>query len=352
MSYSILILGASYGSLLGVKLTMAGHEVQLVCLPDEADVFNAEGARIRLPVRGRDAPIEINSKDQPGTLTAVTPVKARPGDFDLVALAMQEPQYGQREVRDLLDRIADAGLPCMSIMNMPPPPYLRRIDAPDVDTLGEAYADLRMWEGMDPALMTLASPDPQAFRPPGEKINLLQVGLPTNFRVARFASVEHTAILRGLENDIEAVRFDPGDEPIPVPVKLRVHESIFVPLAKWNMLLAGNYRCVGPDDMRSIREAVHIDLEETRAVYEWVGSVCRAIGAGAEDQVPFEKYAAAAENLGNPSSAARALAGGAKQIERVDKLVRLIGQQHGLQLDAVDKGVETVDNWLTKNQAA
>ena len=62
MSYSILILGASYGSLLGVKLTMAGHEVQLVCLPDEAGVFNAEGARIWLPVRGCDAPVGINSK--------------------------------------------------------------------------------------------------------------------------------------------------------------------------------------------------------------------------------------------------------------------------------------------------
>ena len=36
-----------------------------------------------------------------------------------------------------------------------------------------------------PKLMTLASPDPQAFRPPEEPMNVLQVALPTNFKVAR-----------------------------------------------------------------------------------------------------------------------------------------------------------------------
>ena len=37
-----------------------------------------------------------------------------------------------------------------------------------------------------PGWLTLCSPDPQAIRPPGEKINVLQVTLPTNFKVARF----------------------------------------------------------------------------------------------------------------------------------------------------------------------
>ena len=33
MARNILILGASYGSLLGTKLLMAGHNVTLVCRP-------------------------------------------------------------------------------------------------------------------------------------------------------------------------------------------------------------------------------------------------------------------------------------------------------------------------------
>src|SRR5207253_8082372 len=88
--------------------------------------------------------------------------------------------------------------------------------------------DPTVWDRFDPALMTLCSPDPQAFRPPEEKLNVLQVRLPTNFKSARFPSDAHTAILRRLEADIEAARF----ENIELPVKLKVHESVFVPLAK------------------------------------------------------------------------------------------------------------------------
>ena len=65
-----------------------------------------------------------------------------------------------------------------------------------------------VWDSFDPKFMTLCSPDPQAFRPPEEKVNVLQVRLPTNFKSARFASDAHTAILRKLEADIEAARFD------------------------------------------------------------------------------------------------------------------------------------------------
>ena len=61
-----------------------------------------------------------------------------------------------------------------------------------------------------------------------------------------------TAILHQLESDIEAARFDKGSSKIELPVKLRVHDSVFVPLAKWAMLVAGNYCCVQEDAMRPI----------------------------------------------------------------------------------------------------
>ena len=67
------------------------------------------------------------------------------------------------------------------------------------------YADPGVWEGFEPGVVTLASPDPQAFRPQGEAKNVLEVGLPTNFKTARFESNEHTAILRNLEADINAI---------------------------------------------------------------------------------------------------------------------------------------------------
>src|ERR1041384_8704964 len=88
------------------------------------------------------------------------------------------------------------------------------------------------------------------------------------------------------------------------------------------MLLAGNYRCVLKDSVRPIKEAVHRDLEASRSVYNWVVKLCVSLGANEKDLVPFEKYAAAAQGLANPSSAARALFGGAPNIERVDRLVQ------------------------------
>ena len=78
-------------------------------------------------------------------------------------------------------------------MNMPPLTYLRRIPGVDADKLKSAYTDPTVWQSFDPALLTLCSPDPQAFRPPEEPVNVLQVTLPTNFKVARFESDEHTA---------------------------------------------------------------------------------------------------------------------------------------------------------------
>jgi hypothetical protein len=178
------------------------------------------------------------------------------------------------------------------------------------------------------------------------------VTLPTNFKSARFESDQHTAMLHDLERDIEAIRFETGEGRIELPVKLKVHESIFVPLAKWAMLLTGNYRCVTPDGPRAIRDAVHSDIEASRAVYDWVRDVCVAIGAAPEDLVPFEKYAAAAQGLSRPSSAARALFAGAANIERADRLVQLIGLQKGMRNEAVDRTVQFVDARLAENRKA
>jgi hypothetical protein len=181
-------------------------------------------------------------------------------------------------------------------------------------------------------------------------VNVLQVRLPTNFKAARFDSDAHTALLRELAADIEAVRFDTGSGTVELPVKLKVHDSVFVPLAKWAMLLAGNYRCVQPDAIRPIREAVHGDLEASRAVYQWVVKLCVTLGADESDLVPFEKYANAAQTLGSPSSAARALAGGAQNIERVDRLVQAVAAQKGMKSAAVDETVAIVDEWLVRNR--
>jgi hypothetical protein len=345
----ILVLGASYGSLLGVKLALAGHETQLVCLPAEASLINSAGAIVRMPVKGRDGLVEVNSKSLPGKVSAAG-TDVDPRGFDLVALAMQEPQYRTGGVRELLEKVARARVPCMSIMNMPPLTYLRRVPGIDAAKCAESYTDPSVWEAFDPKLMTLCSPDPQAFRPPDQGVNVLQVRLPTNFKAARFESDEHTKMLREIADSVEAARFVANGEKIELPVKLKVHDSVFVPLAKWAMLLTGNYRCVKSDTVVAIRDAVHSDPAASKRVYEWVVELCVSLGASREDMVPYEKYANAALSLLTPSSAARALAAGAPHIERVDRLVQMVGAQKGRRSADVDETVALVDGWLVKNR--
>src|SRR5437870_2177365 len=116
------------------------------------------------------------------------------------------------------------------------------------------------------------------------------------------------------------------------------------------MLLSGNYRCITKDGIRTAHEAVHSDLETSRSVYEFVNGLCVKLGANPSDLVPFEKYAAAAQSLVRPASAARALQNGAPNIERADKLVQLIAKQKGLSNAAIDAQVALVDERIAENR--
>ncbi len=348
MARNILILGASYGSLLATKLLMAGHNVTLVCRKNTAELINREGTEVRIKLRDDPAHRSIFSRDLPGKLDATTPDKVDLSRYNLVALAMQEPQYTNHTIRVLMIKIAAAKLPCLSIMNMPPLPYLKRIQKLEGMDLEEAYTNAQVWERFESGLVTLCSPDPQAFRPPEEKANVLHVGLPTNFKAATFEDEAHNKLLRELEADIDAVKLDGQD----VPVKLKVFDSLFVPLAKWSMLLTGNYRCITPTDPQPIRDAVHGNLKLSKSIYTHVDAIALRLGADPQDQVPFEKYAKAAESLLKPSSAARAVASGAPFIERVDLLVKLISHQLGMPNAEIDRIVEIVDQKLEEKIVA
>ena len=93
---------------------------------------------------------------------------------------------------------------------------------------------------------------------------------------------------------------------------------------------------------------MHGDLARSQTIYEHVDAIARRLGADPQDQVPFAKYAKAAESLLKPSSAARAVASGPPFIERVDLLVKLISHQIGTPNAEIDRTVETVDQKLNE----
>ena len=128
-----------------------------------------------------------------------------------------------------------------------------------------------------------------------------------------------------------------------VPVKLKVFDSLFCPLAKWSMLLTGNYRCITPHEPQSIRDAVHSDRNSRSRSMTMPTASPAVWGRTRRIRCRFEKYAKAAESLLKPSSAARAVASGAPFIERVDLLVKLVSDQLGAPSAEIDRTVQTVD---------
>ena len=129
MAYNILILGAAYGSLLASKMLFGGHKIHHVCLPAEADLINAEGFRVRLPVKGRMTrwcSIDEAARQGDGRPRhRHQPEGLRPDRPCHAGAAVPPPG-----VRELLDAVAKSRVPCMSIMNMPPLPYVKRIPGP------------------------------------------------------------------------------------------------------------------------------------------------------------------------------------------------------------------------------
>ena len=112
----MLILGASYGSLLSTKLLMAGHDVTLICRSASAALINSEGTEVRIKLRDEDTHRAIRSADLPGSLNAVTPEQARPGDYNMIALAMQaagstDPKVFKDSVLDVANAPGEKILP-------------------------------------------------------------------------------------------------------------------------------------------------------------------------------------------------------------------------------------------------
>ncbi len=352
-TYNILMMGASYGSLLASKMLFGGHKIHHVCLPAEADLINAEGFRVRLPVKGRKDPVILDSRKLPGKVTAGGAAGIDPKNYDLIGLAMQEPQYRSPGVRELLDAVAKSRVPCMSIMNMPPLPYVKRIPGLDYEALKPAYTDAerlgQLRSGLAHAVQPRPAGDPPARgegqRADGHAADQLQGGevRQTTSRPASCASSRRT---------IDAVRFDHADdrqdraagEAARVRLALRAARQV-VDAAGRQLPLRHQGRHAHRAGGRAQR---HRDLALGLQLRH---STCASSSAPAPgDLVPFEKYAAAAQSLVRPASAARALQNGAPNIERADKLVQLIAKQKGLSHPAIDAQVALVDERIAANR--
>ena len=347
----VLFLGAAYGIVLGMRIAAAGHRVVFVCREDEIRLIKAGRLALELPARDSPEPLLIHSGDCAFPPDACAPQAVELRDFDLVCLAMQEPQYSSPGIMELLQRIASASIPCLSIMNMPLPPYLDGVVELDGAVQGDIFTEPDLWQRFDPALFSMTSADPQAIRRdlPGQL--LVAVTLPTNFKVAPFRDHRPQQLLERLAADIDRFRL-PVNQGLSHPrVRLRPHSSRFVPLAKWPMLITGNFRCMTAAAPRSIADAVTSDPGLSRDLYDWVLGICLKLGAEEATMVSFDRYLNAARGLSLPSSVARGLHAGATAVERIDFLVKVIALRFGMSHPVLDQIVADVSGRLERNRS-
>ena len=352
---NVLVLGASYGLLPGLKLSLAGHKVTFVGRPDEIAAMAAAPVRVDLPLRRTGSRVVLSASTlvdaAPGFPALRTPATADPHVADFVILAMQEPQFAAPEIDALVRRIGESRTPCLSIMNLPPPPYLARLGNIPVQALSGVYSAQGAWDAIAPSLLSVTSPDAQALRLDPSRPGELTVTLASNFKAAPFADPSAQALLDRLGRDLSHLKvpFDGGE--VRPPVALLAGSSIHAPLAKWPMLIAGNCRCVTEAEPRSIEAAVHEDLAAARDIYDRVVELVHRLGATSADTVPFAAYARAASDLIRPSSLARALANGVAAVERIDRLVlNLLTIDSGGD-NAVQQIVDLIDRKIIENRA-
>jgi hypothetical protein len=242
-------------------------------------------------------------------------------------------------------------------MNMPLPNYLtNRLGTTITDELSGVWTNTDLWMGFDPQLFTAASPDPQAIRKPSDDALMLEVTLPSNLKVAPFEDrVAQQSLLR-LTQDMDSVTIERDDEQFIPRLRMIAHQSSYVPMAKWPMLMTGNFRCFRDGPPVSIASAVHENMDSSRSVYTWVTELCAHLiqNSGRLDDHPFvefDRYCAAASALSYPSSVARGIANGATRVERVDKLIQLLGSSMGRYHPVIDAVVEDVDRRLAANRS-
>lgn len=350
---SILVLGAAYGLLPAVRLSLAGHCVTVMCRASEQDSLARTGATVTFLRRdGRKGQVlaaaaGLGQSITPGKLGLVG-ADVDPCVFDMVFSALGEPQLAAPEIKTLFSRIAATRKPLVALSNLLPLPFLARLAPLDPATLRPAYQGATVWDMMDPDLVTAASPDAQAVRTDPAQAGRLTVTLGSNFKIAPFATCGSQTVLDRLAADVGAFRSD----GVALPARLIAHSSLHVPLVKWPMLITGNCRSVTDSSQpRSIAEAVASDPEESRSLYAEVAGVVQRLGAAEKDLVPFSTYAVAARSLSRPSSLARALAQGATEVERIDLMISRAAAQVGLASPALDRIVTRIEQKLAANRA-
>ena len=351
----LLFLGGAYGSILATKCALAGHKVDVVCRAQEAENINSGSLVIHFPGdKGRS----IGISECQSNMRGVAARHVEPSDYDLCFLCMQEPQFAEDTIASLLLSLESKPIPLISLMNMPLPPYLLGRFGIDLSAEPSVWKNTDLWGQLSPDSFTASSPDPQAVVEVTDDVTRVHVSLASNLKIAPFSNQQYQNRLTQLAIDVNDLRITDAEGRWSPGIKLVPHESPYVPLAKWPMLITGNFRCIGPTNAKTIRSAVWDDLERSRSIYEWVTELCQKLVVSIDKYcdlskvlIPFDRYADAAQQLVYPSSVSRGLLNNATEVERVDRLIQGLARSLNAEDESLNSIVSLVDETLMVNRS-
>ena len=175
------------------------------------------------------------------------PTRSIPANSIWSCSACRRPNYGAPDVRELMGRVARARKPCLAIMNMPPLPFLKRIPGLSTAHLWSLLRGSCVVGGLRTRADDAREPGSPGVSPAGSAEERPAGGTADQFQGGALRSRgTDRAAARASKPTSRRRGSHCGDGALEIPVKLKVHDSIFVPLAKWPMLIAGNYRCIRP----------------------------------------------------------------------------------------------------------
>lgn len=333
-----LIFGASYGSLIAAKLIEANHNVKIFCSEKELELIQKFNLKVTInSISKKQYKFEYKLNDQ---FQVYSSYDFSLNDIDIVFFAMQEHHFNSENLVKILNDISKKKIPIVSILNLLPYTYLSKFKKVKVDNIQNVYKSLKIWDKINTKFFTTTSPDPQIFFPNREYDNSMIVTLPSNFKVAKFEDDKSNQILDKLSHSIRSLKH---------PIQIKIYDTSFVPLAKWPMLICGNYRCVKKKDFLPICDVVNSDLLLSEKIYNQVIFLCKKIGAENDIFVPFNHYQKRSKMLTGPSSVAKALKNGSNTVERTDILISQIADQFKIKIDGLDEIVNNINNWIKHN---
>jgi hypothetical protein len=325
---NILVLGASYGLLVASILLEKGFKCTIVCNEDEDEKLKKNGFALNIADKNLFYSPQIFFENK--VLSSTPRNFDYNKKYDLCFLTIQEGQLGQNEILKLMEFIGSSKIPLISLMNIPPLSFVHKITR-SIDTIfSKAYNFPDIWKEFDQHYVTHASSDPQVYKKLDTKLITIVVRHLADFKISNFSLVNEVDTLKIITSSF----LKKSD-----PVKFRVNNSNFFSLSKWSMLLTGNYRCFDNNGkIISIRDAVRNDENKSSKIYNSINQLLSKMGASRADLVPFYMYLKASLFLDAPSSFARALGNGVKNLERTDKLLSIISnfyEESNLYIDEI-----------------